>query len=458
MQGATADNPPSTSSPESSGGSSIATTWYALTVDTAADTVAVDGKCSLREAVAIVNRVFDPNNDCALGTSATPWDTIQFDPALAGPITLTSNTPLALNTTAFVSLAGPSPSPAAAVVVDGNNATRILDIATGANVTLRNFVFQHGKTVGSSPDSDGGAIRNAGVLSLTSCILHLNTSGGGGGAIDNEGVLTIEASTFSNNTAASGGALIDRNTLSIAHGYIANNNAVGQGGALDLRGHNATLTYTTVQNNTAGSFAGGGIFVSTDGTLNLSGSLVAGNHVTGIGAGIGNFGALTVSNSTFYGNVASSVGGAISNEPDASMTSHILASTFGANSGAGGNAVANLQGAITLRHSLLAGVGNCTGTITDTGGNIAGDATCGLGATSLSNTDPQLQPLASYGGPTLTMPPAATSPAIDVLNAGDCDGAIDATGTPRPQGGKCDIGAVELPTDRIFPDGFDLWP
>ena len=434
-------------------------TWYALTVDTAADTVAADGKCSLREAVAIVNRVFDANNDCPLVASPNPWDTIGFDAALGGTtITLTSNVELVLNATAFVTIRGPSANLASSVALDGNNGTRIFDIAAGANITLQYLSIQHGKTLGASPGSDGGAVRNGGVLSADNCTFRQNTSSGGGGAIDNEGALTLSATTFSNNNASSGGAILDRNTLSIAHGYIANNNSVGQGGGLDLRGQSATLTYTTVQNNTAGSTAGGGIYIATNGTLSLIDSLVAGNHVTGMGGGIGNYGQLSVNSSTFSGNTATALGGGISNDTAAATTSPIVASTFGNNSSGGGNAIANLQGGVTIRHSLLAGSGNCTGAITDAGANIAGDATCGLGATSLSMTDPQLGPLAYYGGPTWTMPPAPTSPALDVLNASDCDGAIDVRGIGRPQGGKCDIGAVELETDRIFPDGFDLWP
>lgn len=435
-----------------------ATTRYALTVNTAADTVALDGKCSLREAVAIVSGVFDANNDCALVISGNPWDTIGFDPALSGPIVLTSNTELALSATAFVTMAAPSNSPSASVVVDGNSGTRIFNIAAGANVTMQNLTLQHGKTTGGSPGSDGGAIRSAGVLTLTNCILRINSSDGGGGAIDNEGVLAINASTLSNNTAISGGALIDRNTLSINHGYIANNGASGQGGGIDLRSQNATITYTFLLNNTAGSVAGGAIFVSTEGTLNLNYSLMGSNHVTGIGGGIGNFGHVNVSNSTFATNTATSVGGAISNQPDALTTNHIVASTFANNTGTAGNAVANLQGGITLRHTLLGGSNNCTGTISDAGGNIAADATCGLGAGSLSNTDPQLMILGNYGGSTMTMPPAPTSPAVDVINAIDCDGATDQRGVTRPQGGKCDVGAVEIQTDEIFPDGFDVWP
>jgi len=435
------------------------TTRYALTVDTTADTVAADGHCSLREAIAIVDGVFDANNDCPLVASTGASDSIQFDAALGGStIVLASNTALSLGASAFVTIKGPSPSLASSVTLDGNSATRILDIAAGANVSLQFLTLQHGKTTSSTPDGDGGAVRNAGVLSIDNCTIRQNSSGGGGGGLANDGALTLQAVTFSNNSANSGGAILDRNLLSVMDSYIANNNALGQGGALDLRSQSATIGYTTVQNNVAGSGAGGGIYLASGATLDLSSSLVAGNHVTGTGGGIGNFGQFSASNSTFSGNTATSFGGALLNDPAANVSATIGASTFGNNTSGGGNAIANLQGSVVLKHSVLSGSGNCTGTVTDAGGNMAADASCAFGTSSLSSTDPQLSPLAYYGGPTWTMPPSANSRAVDVINAVDCDGALDERGIVRPQGGKCDVGAVELETDRIFRDGFDLWP
>jgi len=436
--------------------------WYALTVDTTADTIAADGKCSLREAVAIVDRVFDANNDCPLVASAAASDTIQFDASLAGTtIALSSNTPLAFAAGSFVSMTGPNAGPSSTIAIDGNGATRIVDVAAGANVSFQFLRFQNGRTSGVSPGSDGAGIRNAGVLSMDNCTLRANTSSGAGGAIDNENALTLSAVTLTNNSASSGGALVDRGVLSVVHGYIANNAAAGQAGGLDLRGQGATLSFTTVQNNSAGSAgsaAGGGIVVAAGSTLNLSSSLLGGNHVTGIGGGVANYGQISADNSTFAGNTATSFGGAIGNDSSAAGTSQIVASTFGNNTASAGNAIANLLGGISLRHSLLGGSGICSGSVTDAGGNIAADASCALGAGSRSMTDPQLGTLAYYGGATFTMPPSANSPAIDVIDAVDCDGALDQRAVPRPQGGKCDVGAVELQTDRIFVDGFDLWP
>lgn len=447
---------PANATPVEVGTDSPTTTTYTLTVDTSADTIALDGKCSLREAVAIANRVFDASNDCPLVTSSKPWDTIQFDVALNGT-TLTVASALVFNASAFVTVQSQLTTPPAVVKIDGNNATRILDIAAGANVTIKYVILQRGKTTGSSPDADGGAVRNAGALTLNNCTLQINSSSGSGGAVASTGFLTVVGSSFSNNSAGSGGAILSGDSLSMDHGYVANNYGFTQGGGIDLRGPNATITNTTMATNHTGTIGGGGIFIAPGAGLNLSTSMIGGNTATGSGGGIESFGQFNVSNSTFNGNTSTGFGGAISQEVAMATANTIKASTFAANT-AGGNALAAQQGGIALRHSLLAGDANCNGTITDAGGNIAADASCGLGASSLSMTDPQLQILANYGGSTMSMPPAPTSPAIDVINAIDCDGATDQRGTLRPQGGKCDVGAVERETDRIFADGFELWP
>ncbi len=72
---------------------------------------------------------------------------------------------------------------------------------------------------------------------------------------------------------------------------------------------------------------------------------------------------------------------------------------------------------------------------------------CGLtGGTDLTNTDPQLGPLQANGGPTQTMVPSSTSPAIDDVptSSGLCS-ATDQRGVTRPDQGEtsCDIGAFE---------------
>jgi hypothetical protein len=90
--------------------------------------------------------------------------------------------------------------------------------------------------------------------------------------------------------------------------------------------------------------------------------------------------------------------------------------------------------------------------------------------------DPQLQRLASNGGPTLTHALSPNSPAIDAGDNAQCPDT-DQRGVPRPVGSGCDIGAFEyggsaetpVPTPTPAPfaradlncnhvvDSFDAW-
>jgi hypothetical protein len=57
-----------------------------------------------------------------------------------------------------------------------------------------------------------------------------------------------------------------------------------------------------------------------------------------------------------------------------------------------------------------------------------------------------LGPLADNGGPTQTRLPQQGSPLLDAIPAAECapEIATDQRGVARPQGGFCDIGAVEV--------------
>ena len=96
---------------------------------------------------------------------------------------------------------------------------------------------------------------------------------------------------------------------------------------------------------------------------------------------------------------------------------------------------------------------NCDGTITDGGGNLSyPDTTCpGI------NADPLLGPLQNNGGPTQTMDLGPGSAAFEAGDNATCAAALvnnlDQRGVTRPQGARCDIGAVEhlLPFWKWFP-------
>ena len=175
----------------------------------------------------------------------------------------------------------------------------------------------------------------------------------------------------------------------------------------------------------------------------MSNSTFSGNSATTAAAASTTSGTLTVSNSTFSGNSASN-GGGIDNNVGRHAVSN---STFSGNSAIGyGRRHRQLGRPVTLKNTIVANSpagGNCSGAITDGGGNLSyPDATCpGI------NSDPVLGPLQDNGGPTWTMALRPGSAAIDAANDAICAAApvnnLDQRGIARPQGAHCDIGAFE---------------
>jgi hypothetical protein len=189
--------------------------------------------------------------------------------------------------------------------------------------------------------------------------------------------------------------------------------------------------------------------------LTVSNSTFSGNSAVIAGGGIWNAGALTVSNSTFSSNSTFAIngigtredeGGGIFNEGRGILT--LSNSTFSGNSAATGGGIYNAVGPGTalLANTILAGSNgvDCSGPITDNGGNIADEASCNFTQSSSSNsaTGLNLGPLADNGGPTQTFALLPGSVAIDSTT---CLLTTDQRGLPRPDNGEttCDAGAYE---------------
>ena len=101
---------------------------------------------------------------------------------------------------------------------------------------------------------------------------------------------------------------------------------------------------------------------------------------------------------------------------------------------------------MTLKNTIVANSptgGNCSGTITDGGGNLSyPDTTCpGI------NSDPYLAPCRTTAVPPRRWQLGPGSAAIDAANDAICAAApvnnLDQRGIARPRGMHCDIGAVE---------------
>ena len=111
-----------------------------------------------------------------------------------------------------------------------------------------------------------------------------------------------------------------------------------------------------------------------------------------------------------------------------------------------GDTIRNFEGKLFVRNSIIAGAGNaedCVGSLDQSVGNLSPDRTCSvpLGGELLLDEltgSPAYYPLLDH------------SAAVDAAEPEYCLGS-DQRGTARPQGGGCDIGAIESTTAKPAP-------
>jgi CSLREA domain-containing protein len=314
-----------------------------------------------------------------------------------------------------------------------------------------------GSTFSDNSSSSGGGILNWGSLTVTACNFSGNRAFDDGGGIFNLGSLTVTASIFSGNNASSlGGGILGWGSVTVSGSTFSDNSSSSGGGISGWE--SVTVTASTFSGNSG--LGGGGAISNHHGTLTVTGSTFSNNSAFNSGGAIGSSGVLTVANSTFSGNSVSfrSPGGGIY---FVGSTASIRNSTFSANVAAPGFAGANVAnnlstGNLTLSNAIVAdgiGLGNCSGTVTDGGGNLfwpAEDTSCPGTA-----GDPMLAPLADNGGPTHTMALPPGSAAIDAGDPHICEDEpvenLDQRGVGRPIDGDgdglavCDVGAFEAP-------------
>jgi hypothetical protein len=104
----------------------------------------------------------------------------------------------------------------------------VLEVNSGATLTLNNLTIAHGNSSGS-----GGGIDNTGALTITNSTLSNSSASNNGGGISNDtgGTLTVTNSTFSGNSAAanSGGGVY--NNSSSATSVTITNSILANGGS-----------------------------------------------------------------------------------------------------------------------------------------------------------------------------------------------------------------------------------
>ena len=215
-------------------------------VGTTADTTNMG---TLRSAIAWAN-VSTNDNPENLAPNATAPNTVVFDksstfstlqtitisPTL-GPIDLDNTSPTGeeINGTASSGL-----------IISGGGVVQLFTVAPGATAILSGLTIS-----GGSSTTSGGAITNAGNLTVTNSTLTGNSAADGGGAIDNLGALAVQSSTLNNNSAGEFGGAIDNESsgsIDVTNSTIAFN-AASQGGGIystgSLTAINTTIAYNT---------------------------------------------------------------------------------------------------------------------------------------------------------------------------------------------------------------------
>ena len=491
-----------TASPASAG----TTTWYAyagggakLPISCPKTTVA-SKKCTLTEALidASAGAIVELATPASKGHYIGNWVIDTGGTFVAEPLTIK-----------------PAPGTARAVL-DGNHGKRggcqtktcsgpVLTVGSGVHVDLSGITIENAASSGNggaienasdgvlivsastfshNSAADGGAIDNGGkgggILTVSASAFVGNSATGDGGAIDNadkgSGSLTVSGSTFSQNSAGDGAAIDDSDNggsgvVAVSGSTFYANTASHDGGAID-NGDKGSGTLTVSGSSfTADSAHGdGGAIDNGDkgsGNLLLSASTFSADTASVDGGAIDNAdsgrGTLKASVSTFSGNLASGDGGAIDTGDRGSAAASVWASTFTGSSATGdGGTIDNSDhgGSAALWFAANIFNGGCdqsAGAWFDQGYNIGNNSTClnvATGKTDVTSPDAsELGPLSHNGGPTKTIDPLASSPAVGVVPNGakaTLDGGAvelcpttDQRGVSSAAGKACNAGSVQ---------------
>lgn len=323
------------------------------------------------------------------------------------------------------------------LTISGNQASRVFEVNSGVNVTMRDLTITNGYSIygggirnGGRLDArnitfknneglNGGAIMNGvfdsdnSAVSLTvDNVKFIDNSSSFGAAINNIATVTIRRSTFSDNTSHSwGGAILSQGLRTVlVESSIFERNSAGSGGGIATGGR-LTVRNSTFKDNRAIDGGGGISTISSFATIAVEGSTFSGNTAER-GGGIRNSGTLTINDSQFKNNIAAIYGGGIHNEGSTAISySTFQSNTATVNGGAiynnsifseeslqleystlednqatSGGGIFNMTGRILrvkeskIRSNTATGMGpNLNGTFISEGGNQIGDPTGSTG-------------------------------------------------------------------------------
>jgi hypothetical protein len=329
---------------------------------------------SLRQCIAQAN---------ALGGS----NTITFAPTVLAPIVLSQGELHITGSPAqTLTITGSGQS---TTVVDGNNASRVFVVDSGAKVSMSGLTIRKGAFVNNGSNSpDGGAgIEDMGEVTLTDVTVAdsqvtagtNNVVGSGAIYVVNPAKLTLQRATITNNSVsgpnAAGGA-IQICCSGAAFGVVTIANST-------FSGNHSSTSGSLANGNWGGAIVNGGILTIT-GTSFTANVVTVARGATGSGGAILNRGSMTIDGSSFLQNRVESIdgsssGGAIANCCGDAQAAHmqITNSLFDRNTVTGGTdngggAIANCCDAEAF---LIAD--------TLTGNSVTGDRSSGGGIQSI---------------------------------------------------------------------------
>jgi predicted outer membrane repeat protein len=229
------------------------------------------------------------------------------------------------------------------ITITGGLTTRLFQVEAGASLALEDIYLDAGAVNGSN----GGAIANAGTLSLyNSTIQYSQTDiGHSGGAIYTTGPVFIRQSTLDYNTSGSAGALYASGPNARVVIELADirfnqavsdtlNSTAGRGGALWV-GPEADVTIrdsSLLLNETEGN--GGAVY--NQGRLTSERNVYLGNSTTvdpnatlrGYGGAIASFGPISLTNDSLHSNSSRYGGGLFVGEAGSTTHARVSATTF----------------------------------------------------------------------------------------------------------------------------------
>lgn len=331
---------------------------------------------------------------------AAPGDTISFASQITGTLTLQSGQ---LVIDKDLTIVGPGVD---WLSLSGASGSRVITVATGANLKLLDLTIRSGNLGSGSTLDIGGAIYNNGHLTATRVAFSNNYAFWTGGALYNGGMAVIDHARIEGNGSAYGGVIANGGLLTVTSSTISGNSVGGgnssNGVVENLSGATLYLANSTVANNSNAATNGANATIANFGTARLESVTVVGNQHTYNGAALfqdpGATGGLTVHNSIIAGN------------------------------------------------QRYTGPADCAGALASADYNLIQSPTgCLLPETItglITDTVSWLSTLGNHGGFAKTMVPAVVSPAVNTGDPADCF-ALDQRGMPRPNGARCDLGAVE---------------